>query len=229
MRTFPLRAALLVLLSCLLLAGCQTTPVPNTLATHNPSRWEKDIAAYEAMDATNPPPAHPIVFVGSSSIRMWRTLGEDFPGRPVINRGFGGSQLADAWFYADRIITKYQPQQVIIYAGGNDLNAGKDPELVYGDFVALTKKIRKDAPKARIGFIASAPNMARWKQIENVRKLNTLVKAYCEQNHMDFIDVHWAMLGPDGMPKNGIYLPDRLHMNAEGYKIWQAIVSPYLL
>ena len=118
---------------------------------------------------------------------------------------------------------------MIIYAGGNDLNAGKDPELVYGDFVALAKKIRKSAPKARIGFIACAPNMARWKQIEEVRKLNTLVKAYCEQHNMDFIDVHWAMLGPDGMPKNGIYLPDRLHMNAEGYKIWQAIVTPYLL
>ena len=128
-------------LAVLLVAGCQTPP-PNTVATHDSSRWHKDIATFQAMDVTNRPPADCIVFVGSSSIRLWKTLAQDFPRLPVVNRGFGGSQLADSVNYAEEIITPYHPRQVVIYAGGNDINAGKEPELVFGDFVALVKKIR---------------------------------------------------------------------------------------
>ena len=131
---------------------------------------------------TNRPPADCIVFVGSSSIRLWKTLAQDFPGFPVVNRGFGGSQLADAVEFADEIVLSYKPRQVVIYAGGNDLNAGKAPEFVFGDFVALVKKIRAGAPKAKICYIASAPSPARWAQVEKVKKLNSLVKAWCRRH-----------------------------------------------
>lgn len=214
-------------LAALLLAGCQTPP-PNTLATHDSTRWQKDIAAFRAMDATNRPPDGCIVFVGSSSIRLWKTLAQDFPGLPVVNRGFGGSQLADSVNYAEELITSYHPRQVVIYAGGNDIKAGKAPELVYGDFVALAKKIRAGAPRASIAFISSAPNPARWAQVEEVRKLNSLVSAYCARHDCTFINVFPLMLGPDGVPKPDIYVADRLHMNAKGYAIWREAVGPHL-
>jgi len=214
-------------LAGLLFAGCQTPP-PNTLATHNSSRWQKDIATFQAMDATNRPPADCIVFVGSSSIRLWKTLAQDFPGLPVVNRGFGGSQLADSVNYAAEIITSYHPRQVVIYAGGNDINAGKAPELVFGDFVALVKKIHAQAPQAKIAYISSAPNPARWAQVEKVRKLNSLIGNYCRRHGCTFIDVFPLMLGADGLPKPDIYVADRLHMNTNGYAIWRQAVGPHL-
>ena len=217
----------LLLLTLLALTGCRSV-TPNTLATHVSAKWEKDIAAYQASDVTNPPPTGCIVFVGSSSIRLWKSLEVDFPGLPVINRGFGGSQLADSVNFADRIITPYKPRQVVIYAGGNDINAGKDPDLVYGDFVALVTKIRSELPRAQIGFISSAPNPRRWAEVEKVKRLNSLVEAYCRQHRLTFINVFPLMLGPDGLPKPDIFVSDQLHMNPKGYAIWREAVAPYL-
>lgn len=225
-----LPACLLPLLLLALVSGCRTPEIipPNTLATHNPAKWEKEIAGIEGRLRTNPPPAGCIIFVGSSSIRMWRSLATDFPGLPVVNCGFGGSQLADSVHYADRIVVPYAPRQVVIYAGGNDLNDGKDPDLVYGDFVALAKHLRTRLPGVRIAYIASAPNPARWKQVENVKRLNSLIAAYCRSHKLSFIDVFPLMLGPDGLPQPDIFVADRLHMNAAGYAIWRAAVAPYL-
>lgn len=211
----------------LFFAACQSTP-PNTLATHDSSRWAKDIAAFQARDATNRPPRDCIIFVGSSSIRGWKTLATDFPGWPVVNRGFGGSQLADSVNYCDSLILQYHPREVVIYAGGNDINAKKDPVRVYGDFVALVKKIRAGAPNAKIVFISSAPNPARWAQREKVKQFNALAKAYCEKHGLTYLDVWPLMIGPDGQPKPDIYVADRLHMNPKGYALWREAVMPYL-
>jgi lysophospholipase L1-like esterase len=220
--------SVLALLLLLLIGGGCRTAVPNSLATHDSGRWEKNIAAFEARDLTNPPPAGCIVFVGSSSIRGWTTLAADFPGLPVINRGFGGSQLADSVNFADRIITRYGPREVVIYAGGNDIAAGKAPELVFGDFVALVGRIRAGSPKARICYISVAPNPSRWSQVEKVRRVNELISDYCRRHGLTFIDVFPLMLGPDGNPKPDIFVADRLHMNPKGYAIWKAAVLPYL-
>jgi lysophospholipase L1-like esterase len=217
----------LVLLAAYCFTGCQSLP-PNSLGTHDSSSWTQEIAAFDASDRTNPPPEHPIVFVGSSSIRMWYTLASDFPGLPVVNRGFGGSQLADSVNFAHQLITRYHPRQVVIYAGGNDIHAGKPPELVYGDFVALVQRIRKQLPSTRIAYISSAPNPSRWAEVEKVKTLNALVADYCRSHKVDFINVFPLMLGPDGKPKPDIYLPDKLHMNERGYALWKGAVGPYL-
>jgi len=211
----------------LLLAGCQSVP-PNSLATHDATQWEREIAALEARAATNPPPPRCILFVGSSSIRLWRTLAQDFPGLPVVNHGFGGSQLADSVHFADRVIIPFQPRQVVIYAGGNDLAAKKAPEIVFGDFVALVRKLRAELPRTRIAFIASAPNPKRWEQVENVKRLNQLVEQYCRRHRLDFINVFPLMLGPDGLPKPDLFVADRLHLNERGYALWREAVAPYL-
>lgn len=217
----------LLLVAVLAAPGCKTAP-PNSLATHNSAKWERDIAAFEAHDRTNPPPKNPIVFVGSSSIVKWKSLAKDFPGLPVINRGFGGSELADSVNFAERIVIPYAPRQVVVYAGGNDINAGKSPEIVYGDFVALMEKLHKDLPHAQLAFIASAPNRQRWAQVEKVRRLNTLAAHYCREHGITFVDVFPLMLGADGQPKPDIYVEDGLHMNANGYVIWKQAVAPIL-
>lgn len=216
-----------LVLAALLFSGCQTVPL-NSLATHDSSKWEKEISALEASAITNRPSAGCIVFVGSSSIKRWKTLAEDFPGLPVVNRGFGGSQLADSVNFAERIVIPCQPRQVVIYAGGNDINAGKSPEVVYGDFVALVTKLRAALPQAKIAYIAVAPNPARWQQVEKVKQLNALAAAYCRRHGLTFIDVFPLMLGSDGQPKPDIFVADRLHMNEKGYAIWRETVAPHL-
>jgi len=201
---------------------------PNTVAQQNSDKWETEIAAFEASDRTNPPPKDCILFVGSSSIRMWSTLKQDFPGLPVVNRGFGGSELADSVKLAERIILPYHPRQVVIYAGANDLAGGKQPELVFGDFVALATKIRESLPNARIALIASAPNPKRWAIVEKVKRFNSLAKEYCQAHGLTFIDVFPLMLGPNGLPKPDIFREDGLHMNAKGYAVWKEAVGPCL-
>ena len=214
-------------LAGLIFAGCASAP-PNSLSYHNPSKWTNAIAAYEMNDATNPPPHGCIVFSGSSYIRRWTTLAEDFPGLATVNRGFGGCQLADVCVYADRIIIPYAPREVVIYAGGNDIDAGKSPEVVYGDFVALMSKLRAALPQTKLVYISSPPSPKRWPQRNKIQKANDLIAAYCGKHNIVFIDVFPLMLGADGLPKPDIYVADQLHINAKGYAIWRDAVAPAL-
>jgi lysophospholipase L1-like esterase len=210
-----------------LLLGCHS--IPNSLATHDSSKWTKEINAFAAADQTNRPPPGSIVFVGSSSIRIWQTLQTDFPGLPVVNRGFGGSQLADSVNFADQLILQHHPREVVIYAGSNDINAGKEPEVVFGDFVALASKIHQALPKTKIAFISIGPSPSRWGQVEKVKRTNEMIRHYAQRHGIDFIDVFPLMLGPDGLPNPDIYRADKLHMNDKGYRIWVAAVRPHLI
>lgn len=228
LRKYGLRIAAILALSGWLIAGCQSE-LRNSLATHQSDRWESDIAAFEAKDRVSPPPKGCIVFVGSSSIRLWKTLAQDFQDLPVVNRGFGGSQLADAVNFADRIITPYAPRQVVIYAGGNDLNAGKSPEVVYGDFVALITKLRSRLPNARLALISSQSSPSRWSQVMAVRQFNALAESYCHLHNVTFINTFPLVLGSDGKPRSDLFVSDRLHMNEKGYAIWRQTIGPYLL
>lgn len=196
---------------------------------HDYAKWEKEIAAFEEADAKKAPPKNAIVFVGSSSIRMWKTLAEDFPKHQVINRGFGGSEIADSTYFADRIVIPYAPRMIVFYAGGNDINAGEAPDAVVADFKAFVAKVRTKLPETDIAFISIAGNPSRWAQVEKVRQVNHAIAQWIkDQPHMKFIDVFPKMLGEDGQPKPDIFIADKLHMNAEGYKIWVEIVRPFL-
>jgi lysophospholipase L1-like esterase len=198
-------------------------------ATNQFTRWEKEITAFERADQTNPPPKNAALFVGSSSIRMWRSLARDFPGYQVINRGFGGSQIVDSTYFAERIVIPHQPRLVVMYAGGNDLNGGKSPEQVLADFQAFVKTVRDRLPQTRIAYISIAPNPARWTQIARIKTATKLIADYIkESKNLVFIDVFPHMLAPDGLPKPDIYLNDQLHMNTNGYAIWREVVGPFL-
>jgi lysophospholipase L1-like esterase len=219
--------SLALLAAVLSFTGCQA-PLHNSLATHNSSKWESAIAQYERQDATNHPSTNGIVFTGSSYIRRWTSLAADFPDLPVVNRGFGGCQLPDIYNYADRIVIPYAPREVVIYAGGNDINAKKSPEIVFGDFVALFEKLRVELPKAKLVFISCPPSPKRWAQTENIRKTNALIEKYCKRHDMTFVNAFDLMIGTNGLPLPDIYVQDQLHMNARGYAIWRDAVAPHL-
>ncbi len=203
--------------------------IGSSLAQNAPSGFESEIQASEAMDRTNPPPQGAILFIGSSSIRLWATLARDFQGNRVINRGFGGSHIADSVNYAARIVVPYKPKQIIFYAGGNDINAGKSPEQVLTDFKAFVERVRSSLPGTSIAYISIAPNPARWAQVKEVALANALIAQYAAQNsNLTFINVFPKMLGEDNKPRPEIFGPDRLHMNAKGYDLWTSIIRPYL-
>jgi hypothetical protein len=213
-----------VVLTAAVFAGCSSVP-RNSLAHHNSAKWTNAIAAFEASDATNPPPKGCIIFTGSSYIRLWPHLAADFPDYPVVNRGFGGCHLADVFHYADRIIVPCQPRQIVIYAGGNDINSKKAPRTV---FVALMTHLRAALPGVRLAFISCPPSPKRWAQTQDIRRVNRLIADYCRRHDIVFIDTFSLMLGPDGKPRPDIYAADRLHMNQKGYAIWRQAVSAYL-
>lgn len=215
---------------CLLPTPLSAQSAPKVAAaTTNAAPFEKEILAFEAADKTNPPPTGAALFIGSSSIRLWTTLAEDFPKHRIINRGFGGSQIIDSVRYAKRIVIPYKPRLIVFYAGGNDINAGKTPEQVFADYRSFVKTVHDALPQTRIAYISIAPNPARWAQVDRVRAANSMIEAHTRTDgRLAFIDVFPKMLGKDGQPQPEIYVADRLHMNPNGYEIWRGFVGPVL-
>src|SRR5688572_28291176 len=144
-------------------------------AEADPKRWEKDIAAFEAMDRKNPPEKGGVLFVGSSSIRLWTNIAQDFPNLKVISRGFGGSHLPDTTYFAERIIFPYEPSKIVLYAGDNDIARGRSPEQVAADFRALVEKVHAQLPKTKIYYLAVKPSPSRWHLSPQGREANRLI------------------------------------------------------
>jgi len=193
------------------------------------NRFEKEIAAYEAADKTNPPPQGAIVFTGASGIKRWNTLAEDFPGLTVLNRGFGGSQVSDSVYFAERIVIPYHPKVVVIQAGGNDINAGKTPEQVLADFQEWVAKVRAALPDVRLVYLGQGPSPARWEQREKQQQANQLIRDYIAKGkNLFFVDIWGACLGADGEPRPELYVADKLHPSAEQYQIRAKLIRPTL-
>ena len=208
---------------------CGMLPIAAIGADHDSSRWEKYIARFEAADKKQMPEPGGVLFLGSSSIRMWKTLKQDFAGFSVINRGFGGSQIADSTHFAGRILHPYKPRQIVLYAGDNDVAAGKSPETVFADFQKFVKAVHANLPKARISFIAIKPSLARWKLSKKMAMTNALVRDDCAKDKLlDYIDIWQPMLGDDSKPKPNLFVRDGLHLNAKGYALWTSLVKPRL-
>lgn len=213
----------------LLLAACQIAAAEPPLKTADPRRFEQEITAFESADKTNPPPKNAILFIGSSSIRRWTTLAQDFPRYQVINRGFGGSHLSDSVYYFNRIVLPYNPRMIVLFAGSNDIDFGKTPDQVFEDFKEFVKKAERALPKARIAYISISTVPSRAKEVEQVKRANQLISGFvASEKRLRFIDVFHAMLGPDGKPQPDIFVSDNLHLNAKGYAIWTQVITPYL-
>ena len=193
-----------------------------------PQRWANEIAAIEKKDQTMPPPKGGILFLGSSSIRNWK-VEKWFPGLPVANRGFGGSQICDSTHYADRLATIHDPRLVVFYAGDNDIAGGKSPEQVRDDFSNFVAKVRKPQPKLPIIFISIKPSIARWKLREKIQRANQLIEADAkEDGNITYVDMWPAMLDEKGEPRKDIFLDDGLHMNDKGYDLWAEELRPLM-
>lgn len=202
---------------------------PPGTAPRDSGEWEATVQAWEAQDARVRRMPGGVVFVGSSSIRLWTTLAEDFPGVATINRGYGSSRAYDSVHFADRIVNAYQPGKVVFYAGENDLNEGRTPRQVRDDFVAFVRKVQVGTPKARIAFISIKPSPSRAAILPQVREANALIHDYIRGvRGVDYLDVFTPMLDAGGQPREALFGSDRLHMNREGYAIWVRVVGAWL-
>ena len=189
-------------------------------AGHDFAKWEKAISAYERADTTNPPPKGGIEFIGSSMIAYWKTLALDFPGQPVFDRGFGGSEIVDSTHFAPRIIFPYAPKMIFLRAGGNDLWAGKSAEEVFADFKEFIDTVHAGLPEAKIVFISWSPTPSRWKQHEKEKRLNSLVEDYIHgKPFVAYVETYDLPLDADGHPRPELFRVDQLHFNARGYKL----------
>lgn len=194
----------------------------------NPA-WQADMQRFAAADAKAPPPKHGILFIGSSSIRFWESLAQDFPGQPVINRGFGGSEVRDSTWYADRIVVPYAPRLVVFYAGDNDLAAGRSPAQVRDDFLDFVQRVRRDLPQTRIAYISIKPSPSRAELMPKMAEANALIRDVAARlPQVDYIDVYNRMLDPQGHARPELFRQDQLHMTADGYAIWRDAVAPEL-
>jgi lysophospholipase L1-like esterase len=194
--------------------------------------FSSEIQDFKKQDSIQFPPKNSILFVGSSSFRKWDDIQSYFPGYTIINRGFGGSTIPDAIRYADEIIFPYEPKQILIYEGDNDLAFSDKitPDSVLSRFTKLFTLIREKLPNTSIAFVAIKPSPSRQKLMPKMQQANSLIKNFLKnKKNTAFIDVYHKMLNKDGTPIKDIFLEDDLHMNAKGYHIWQKAIQPYLL
>jgi lysophospholipase L1-like esterase len=213
-------------LACLLLlvVGSSASACPPS-----PQPWRAAIEQFVADDSAHPPPQHAVLFVGSSSIRMWTALARDFPAVPVINRGFGGSAIADSTHYADRIVIPYHPRVIVMYAGDNDVEEGCTPGQVLDEFKAFVSRVRRDLPDVAIVYISIKPSLARWSLWSRMRGANREIDRWARtQARVTFVDVAPRMLGQDDKPRADLFRGDGLHMTPAGYAIWVEALNPVL-
>ena len=212
-------------------ARAQTNPAILADTAVDTETWAGEIAEFKKADRLKFPSPGGVVFIGSSSIRMWPNLAKDFPGVNVIQRGFGGSELADAVYRAPRLVVAYKPRLVVLYAGDNDLANGRPPEEVLKEFQSFVGVVHKSLPRTRIVFLAIKPSWARVALLDKMRVTNGLVKAYIDQHKgLAYVDTFTPMLSPSGHPRMDLLDPtDSLHLNANGYKLWRRLLTPIVL
>jgi len=194
--------------------------------------WESEIVKFEAQDAENPPAPGQVLFIGSSSFRFWGTLAEDMAPLPVLNRGFGGSNLSHATYYADRIIFPYRPAAIVLYAGDNDFS-GFEPSAandVFEDFKEFVSVVRAALPDTPIYYVSIKPSKLRWKSWPGMRDANDLISAYSDTNeNVNFIDISDTILDESGALKDDVFIFDGLHLNQTGYARWTDKIKPVLM
>jgi lysophospholipase L1-like esterase len=202
-------------------------------AMGKPWFWKRAIRRFEKSDRVQPPQPGVIVFTGSSSINFWNSLVQDMAPLNVINRGFGGSQMAHVTHYATKIVLlPYSPSAVVVYAGENDLARpwSKSPETVLHDFQEFVELVQGQLPTAWIYFLSIKPTLRRWKQWEKQRRTNQIIEDFCRAKpNMQFVDVSSAMLDSQGRPRRDLFNWDGLHPSARCYSLWTSILRPILM
>lgn len=212
------------------LASCTATPRRQVEAKLDP--WHVgEIEAFEAADRASPPGPGRVLFIGSSSVRMWATLPEDMGPASVLNRGFGGSKTPEVLAVMDRIVFPYEPSAIVYYCGDNDLGeTNTDSEAAAMGFIRFAERVHARSPGTPILYMSIKPSLARWRNWAAMERANAIVERYADRHDdVTYMDLATCLLGPDGEPDPGLYLDDGLHLNERGYARWTAIVRPRVL
>jgi len=210
--------------------AAQPSPATSPAYLAAQSRWQGELDAFANADRAGLPASDGVLFVGSSTIRMWPNIARDFPQQPVvINRGFGGSTMADCSLFVHDLVVRYKPRLVLVYAGDNDLAEGRTPLQILESFAHFANTLRSELPNTRIAYISVKPSPSREKLMPQVRETNNVIAAYLRRlPNSEYIDVFTPMMGADGRPRAELFLGDRLHMTEEGYRLWQSVIVQYL-
>lgn len=199
------------------------------------SFWEDEIEAFEAADRASMPAPGAVLFVGSSSIRMWDTLERDMAPVRVLNRGFGGAHMDHVVAFAPRIVAPYAPSAIVVYAGDNDIGAGASADRVVADFERLVAFVRDGGSRAPIAFVAIKPSRLRWELWPRMRAANERIAALAAADpSLSYVDIATPMLAlrapgeEDGPPPGALFRFDGLHLSAAGYAVWTRVVRDAL-
>jgi len=193
----------------------------------DPARFAEQIEAFAVWDSKNFFPPNGILFVGSSSIRGWATASA-FPGLPIINRGFGGSEFSDLLYYYDEVVKPFAAKQVFLYEGDNDIAGGKPPERVFSDDKQFLSRFHADFPQSDLVFISIKPSKARWSLWPAMAEANQLIREYAaNHDYLHYADLASPLLNDEGKPKD-VFVEDGLHLNEKGYALWREALAPYL-
>jgi hypothetical protein len=192
----------------------------------DPERYRESIDMFKWFDTKNSLPSDPVLFVGSSSIRLWETV-TYFPGFPVINRGFGGSHISDVNYFIESLVLKYNPKVIVFYAGDNDIAFGKNIDRVFDDYVEFVKEVKTHLPQTQIIYLPIKPSLARWSLWDIMDQENLKIQQYSNTDKMlHFVDLATPMLNSEGKPDSTLFVDDGLHLNAKGYELWSKILLP---
>lgn len=238
-RRHPLPVSVFCQLALLALAGASTLPVraeiplPPGLQAAAPApspayaRWKSSLDAFALTDKQQRPASDGVLFVGSSTIRLWPDLSQDFRQAPVVlNRGFGGSTMRDCNALVRELVIQYKPRHVMVYAGDNDLAEGRTPDGVLRSFANFVRSVRAELPNTRISYISIKPSPLRLALLSKVRETNALLAGYVQTvPNARYIDIFNPMLTADGLPRPELFLADRLHLNEAGYRLWQSVIA----
>ena len=232
------RLALLVLAGAAALPAFAEIPLPSELSADSLqaqpaapapayARWQSSLDAFALNDKQQRPASDGVLFVGSSTIRLWSHLSQDFRQVPVLlNRGFGGSTMRDCNALVRELVIQYKPRHVMVYAGDNDLAEGRTPEGVLRSFQNFVRSVRTELPDTRISYISIKPSPLRLALLPQIRQTNALLASYVQTlPNARYIDIFNPMLTADGLPRPELFLADRLHLNEAGYRLWQSVIA----
>jgi len=217
------------ILSLVIAAFSVSVFIPTAVAADDPAvKWENDIQTFMEWDSKNSFPSNPVLFVGSSSIRLWKTH-ESFPELDVINRGFGGSQVSDLLYYYEKLVLKYQPRIIVLYSGDNDIASGKSPQTVANDYRLFIERTHQQLPAVPIIIVPIKPSDARWELWPEMAETNRLVRLMAEADKwVDVVDTDKVIMTPEGRPDTTCFVEDKLHLSDKGYRLWTAVVKQKL-
>jgi lysophospholipase L1-like esterase len=218
--------AIPMLIAAALLAA---PPVAHAQSAALQEKFEQKVREYEEADRATPPPRGAILFAGDSQFYRWQTIHEDLPGYTLINRGIDSFQTRDLLHYLDRLVLPYSPRLIVLHVGGNDVHNGRTPEQVLADFQTFVTRVRQKYPSVRIVFSSITPGPGRWDEAPRRVATNAVIQKYiATQPDLAFVDLWNAMLGPDGKPREDIWVEDRVHPNHAGYLLRVQLTRPFL-